>query len=238
MYNVKIPEGHIIRFEQESSFENFIGQFQLLCPEALLCVVDGTCLRYYNKRESLPTNIRYDYKQRRGNLTEYYFRDIGNDSLFCVFGREAAKIFYPRIDEVDPIDGRNQSTLCPSDSNNRKNSKSIVGDSTTASAKDPLISIHKNISCQPVESTIQNNNSSHIDPIAKQITKTRLSPQPERKRPVIIQTIRNDNENNIHRKTRTNVQSYPKQVTIIDRGVRFTFPNTNYNVEILTNCPN
>lgn len=101
LFDIKVPEGHMVQFEQEATFENFIGQFQLFCPK-LLCVVDGTSLRYYDKPGTLPTNIRFDYKQRRNKLTEYYFRDIDNDSLYCVFGRDAAKIFYPRIDDVDP----------------------------------------------------------------------------------------------------------------------------------------
>lgn len=100
-FDIKIPEEHGIKFEQESTFENFIGQFQLFCPK-LLCIIDGTTLRYYDKAASIPDNIRFDYKQRRGILTEYYFRDISTDTLYCVFGREAAKIFYSRIDEVDP----------------------------------------------------------------------------------------------------------------------------------------
>lgn len=97
---VKVPEKWSVKIEQETTFENFVGQFQAFCPK-LLCVVDGTCLRYYDKYTDIPKDIRYDYKQRRENLVEYYFRDIHNDSLYCVFGREAAKIFYPRIDEVD-----------------------------------------------------------------------------------------------------------------------------------------
>ena len=107
---IKIREERVINVEQLSSFENFVGQFQILCDK-LLCIVDGTSLRFYDRRESIPTNIRFDYKQRKKNLTEYYFRDIDNDSLYCVFGREAAKIFYPRIDEVD-VASYNVDTDC------------------------------------------------------------------------------------------------------------------------------
>jgi len=101
-FNINIPEESVIQIGQDSTFENFIGQFQKFCPTKLLCIIDGTYLKYYDKPGTLPTNIRFDYKQRKGNLTEYYFRDIDNDSLYCVFGHEAAKIFYPRIDDVDP----------------------------------------------------------------------------------------------------------------------------------------
>ena len=37
-------------------------------------------------------------------LTEYYFRYIADDTLYCVFGREASTIFYPRINEFDSPD--------------------------------------------------------------------------------------------------------------------------------------
>ena len=102
-FDIKIPEGQSVQIEQEETFENFIGQFQQFCSK-LICIIDGTTLRYYDKTEGLPKNIRFDYKQRRGKIVEYYFRDIQTESLYCVFGREAAKIFYPRIDEIDHSD--------------------------------------------------------------------------------------------------------------------------------------
>jgi len=161
LFDIKIPEGHVVQFEQESTFENFIGQFQLFCPK-LLCVVDGSCLRYYDKPGTIPTNIRFDYKQRRGKLTEYYFRDIGNDSLYCVFSREAAKIFYPRIDEVDPIDIRgqvNESITHPSNSSVnattvRENNGSNTIISKTTNTKElfeafkPLTGQNKELNCK------------------------------------------------------------------------------------------
>lgn len=107
-FDIKIAEGYNIQFNQDATFENFIGQFQQFCPK-LLCIIDGTYLRYYEKISTIPINIRFDYKQRRGELTEYYFRNIDDDTLYCVFGRESAKIFYPRIDEVDP----NESVFHP-----------------------------------------------------------------------------------------------------------------------------
>lgn len=119
-FDIKIPEGQTIQFSREATFENFIGQFQQFCPK-LLCVIDGTYFHYYDNTTALPNNIRFDYKQRRGKLTEYYFRDIGNDTLYCVFGREAAKIIFPRIDEVDPVNPSNsfnsgQESIIPQES--------------------------------------------------------------------------------------------------------------------------
>ena len=109
-------------------------------------------MKYYDKPGTLPTNIRFDYKQRKGNLTEYYFRDIDNDSLYCVFGHEAAKIFYPRIDDVDPT------------------------------------------------SSITNNN-----PIDFPISKRSILSQPIKE---------------------------PTHIVIIDKGIKLTFPNINYPLEV------
>lgn len=97
-YDLKLPNDKSIRFEQGFTFENFISQFQSTALK-LLCIVDGTELRFYDKPESLPKNIRFDYKQTRNNITEYYFRDIYTETLYCVFGKEAASIFYPRLNE-------------------------------------------------------------------------------------------------------------------------------------------
>lgn len=114
-FDINIPEASKVKFDQDATFENFIGQFQPFCSK-LICVIDGTYLRYYDKTGPLPTNIRFDYKQRRGSLTEYYFRDIHTNTLYCVFNREAAKSFYPRIDEIDldlanPIIQPHKSTI-------------------------------------------------------------------------------------------------------------------------------
>lgn len=103
-FDLKLAEGKLIHFEHDTTFENFVGQFQSSCPK-LLCVVDGAILRYYEKHGDIPTKIRFDYKQTKNGITEYYFRDIENDSLYCVFGRNSARVFYPRIDEVDPNHG-------------------------------------------------------------------------------------------------------------------------------------
>ena len=87
---------------QNSSLELFMCQFQISC-EKLLCIVNGTSIRYYDVNDILPKNIRFDYKLRRCKLTEYYFKDINDGTRYCVFGRVAAKIFYPYIDEADQI---------------------------------------------------------------------------------------------------------------------------------------
>lgn len=124
-FELKIPGDNSVKFYQEETFENFIGQFQRFCPK-LICIVNGTILRYYDRTSSLPNNIRFDYKQRRGTVTEYYFRDNNDDTLYCVFGREAASIFYPRINFVDPITNLQTNTRANSSQTLVNNNSQII----------------------------------------------------------------------------------------------------------------
>lgn len=168
-FDIKIPEGKEVKFTQEATFENFVAQFQPYTSK-LLCVVDGTSLRYYDKTRALPGNLRFDYKQRRGTLTEYYFRDIDNDTLYCVFGREAARTIYPRINEVDPV--------------------------TKSEESHKLLA--RNIPVEkPVKSTM---------------------------------TL-------FHESNPCETRIASKHIVIIDKGIRFTFPNPDYPVEIRTYYP-
>lgn len=115
--SIKISEGSRIKFQQEMTFENFMGQFQQNC-HMILCIINGTILHYYPRGSKFPNNIRFDYKHRRGSITEYYFRDNDDETLYCVFGREAAKHFYPKINEVDEEKPRNRRIIEPIVSSN------------------------------------------------------------------------------------------------------------------------
>ena len=206
LFDIKIPEGHLVKFEQDSTFENFIGQFQAFCPK-LLCVIDGSCLRYYDKQGAIPKNIRFDYKQRRGKSIEYYFRDIGNESLYCVFGREAAKIFYPRIDEVDPIDqsstsGFSQKEIAPA--NESKQIECDASDNKSSSGGLGAVVSRGSLRASGV-----------------------LELKPGRGRRPIIQAITSGKEASKGR----------EQIIIIDNGVKFVFPNSNYPIEVKTHYP-
>jgi len=106
LYELKLPDDYKVQFNQDITFENFIAQFQPFCDK-LLCIINGTTLRFYDKTNKFPDNLRYDHKQRRGSLTEYCFRDIDNDNIYCIFGRENAMIFYPNINQVDPLKKEN-----------------------------------------------------------------------------------------------------------------------------------
>jgi hypothetical protein len=294
-FNIKIPDGHMVQFDQEATFENFIGQFQPYCPK-LLCVVDGTILHYYDKTGGLPTNIRFDYKQRRGLLTEYYFRNIGNDTLYCVFGREAATIFYPRIDEVDPTGIHELSNITPHsipqisdiplpienlqvssninptlnteakhqyrlrDSSNPDLISSLRSNKVRSEVEsnihhqDPILLSGSTIDPNKISNKITsvagvNNNLSNTDhrktlPLTQHIPSDICKP----KRPLIIQPIKPQNSsiplyretpNNINIATRviSNQSSIPDQIIIIDKGIKLTFPNPNYPIEVKTYYP-
>lgn len=99
-FDVKMEEETKIKFCKETTFENFIGQFQLFTTK-ILCIINGKTLYYYDKSGPFPSNIRFTYKQKHDEIVEYYFRHINNNISYCVFGRENAKIFYPNLDQVD-----------------------------------------------------------------------------------------------------------------------------------------
>jgi hypothetical protein len=85
---MKCKENIIIH--QDMTFERFVGQFQT-CTSKILCIVDNTIIHYY------------DRKRKGENMTEYYFRHIHDNTLYCIFGRESAKKFYHNIDNIDPM---------------------------------------------------------------------------------------------------------------------------------------
>lgn len=221
-FDITIPEGHTLQFNQEATFENFIGQFQLMCPK-LLCIIDGTSLRYYDKSNTLPTNIRFDYKQRRGKLTEYYFRDIGNDSLYCVFGREAAKVIYPRIDDVDPL-GMSEITQDSHEISNKEDIKS----SNRKSPDESLSSF-----CHPKRPLI-------IQPIKSAVTILKDVPKTNTRTHLMSTTNKLNYSNLVGSKAESSIPNkinVPENIIIIDKGVKLTFPNPNYPIEITMYYP-
>lgn len=83
----------VILFD-EMTFEDVIGQIQPLVSNAILAVKDGCELRIFRKREDFPLGVRYEGKSE----AEFYsFRSITDDSLYVIFGQQAASIFYPSL---------------------------------------------------------------------------------------------------------------------------------------------
>lgn len=89
-----------ITIQPESSFESFVGQFQTEISD-VLTVINGTTLRLYKREGPFPSNLRFENKHRKIPFTEYYFRDIDNDTTYCVFGFSNALLFYPRLLEFE-----------------------------------------------------------------------------------------------------------------------------------------
>lgn len=99
----KILGPETIQFTQDSSYEMFLGQFQSICPK-ILCLVNGTKLRYYDKNSdnnSLPTNISFCNKKVINDIDHYYFVNNDNADSYCIFGREAALIWFPQIEQIE-----------------------------------------------------------------------------------------------------------------------------------------
>ena len=91
----------IVTITQNCSFEDFIAQFQTSCSK-LLCIVNGKQLHYYDRKAELPIGLKFEYKRKFSERTAYYFRDVVSNT-YCLFGRETAQQFYPRLEEVDPV---------------------------------------------------------------------------------------------------------------------------------------
>ena len=84
-------------------FEAIVSQMQPY-SDKILSVRDGTYLDIYDESSVYPSLIKLELKQRRNNVTEYYFRDQETDSLFCFFGRKAAETINPNLSSEDPVD--------------------------------------------------------------------------------------------------------------------------------------
>ena len=91
-----------IVIEDGMTFEDIVGQLQATTPD-MICVVDGTTLRIIKRTKDIPTNIRFSHKVRKNGIEGYYFRDAANDTLYCVFGREKALLFYPSLNLYNPV---------------------------------------------------------------------------------------------------------------------------------------
>jgi hypothetical protein len=242
-FGIKISPDDTVKFEQEATFENFIGQFQLFCSK-LLCVVDGTYLRYYNKRNELPTNIRFDYKQRRGKLTEYYFRDINTDTLYCVFGRDCAKIFYPRIDEVDPS-GMHELIITPSVHAHEESSSHVKKIDPNEQSSVPDRKIIKAIPEPEVtlpESRKIKETTSQPD-LGVKITKSipdrdilrpKATLYESSKKQSGTHSSRSRTDDNLRSSSSSVPLTRPKRpdITITDRNAKMTFPNPDYPVQV------
>lgn len=256
--DIKVPEGYIVQSNQEATFENFIGQFQPYCPK-LLCIIDGTTLHYYDKNGKFPTNIRFDYKQRRGILTEYYFRNIGDDTLYCVFGRESASRFYPRIDEVDPsgiseltktsekLSHCDRITKQDAPSHNPPNIKHRLTDQSNIKPN----SMRQTTIQSLVGKNVPKNKSMSQSSVAA--ASNHYTEQPNNTnfhrhgRPIIEAMNPSANSGILESRgtvttrvipSKLHIQGrIPDTISIIDKGIKLMFPNPNYPVEIKTYHP-
>lgn len=206
-FDLSMPPNSLVEFGQSVTFENFVGQFQKICPR-ILYVVDGVSLRHYDPtdptaNQSIPKNIRFEYKQSHDTFTEYYFRDIYTNQLYCVFNRDIAKTWYPRLDKVDPP---NASPI------------QLSPISITQTKEIPLnqSTINQSTINQPKE--IPLNQSKEIPLNQSMINKSKEIPITQSSMAQI--SIKQVN--------------HPKIITIIDREKKLEFPYHNYPVEIRT----
>lgn len=98
-FDMKIHD-HQIHFSQDATYEDFIGQFQSNCSK-ILCIINGTHLRFYERNSIFPSNLHFDHKIKKNKFTEYHFRDSGNNTRYCIFGKDSVKVFCPSWEDSD-----------------------------------------------------------------------------------------------------------------------------------------
>lgn len=88
-----------VTFENNTDLKSFVSQFQIHCKK-LICIVNDKFLRFYTKKDQLPKHIKYLH----GIKNEYYFEDLDTHDIYCIFGKDAANIFYPNLTDIhNPI---------------------------------------------------------------------------------------------------------------------------------------
>ena len=136
-------------------------------------------------------------------LPEYYFRDINDNTLYCVFSREAAMIFYPRLDEVDP-GGKHEvitKTLIMTDPKSSPDVIKEVGSMQLFHQIMPKVDALQLFRANGDKENKENNGA------------------------------KEDKGEEI------DIIKVPTNIIIIDKGVKLTFGNPNYSVEIKTFYP-
>lgn len=88
-------------FNDGLCYEKLISQIQPYVKDAILAVKDGVELKIFRERKDFPPLIRFE-KEHQGEL--YSFRDGVDDSLYVLFGREAASILYPGLTQDKRVD--------------------------------------------------------------------------------------------------------------------------------------
>jgi hypothetical protein len=76
-----------VKFDNGFTYENFIGQFQKHSSK-ILCIVNQKILHIYDKNDTYPELLKFEYTKKHNDINEFYFKNRNND-LYCFFGKEA-----------------------------------------------------------------------------------------------------------------------------------------------------
>ncbi|HSW76550.1 MAG TPA: hypothetical protein VLG50_05870 [Candidatus Saccharimonadales bacterium] len=86
-----------IKIESGMTFEQFLSQFQPYCPHVICLETDvqyNQWIMIYKKLDQIPTDIKYI-----NTMNDYYhFINTVTNHRYCLFGYDAACIFYPKLD--------------------------------------------------------------------------------------------------------------------------------------------
>lgn len=108
--SIKIDVREPLVIQKGCSYEDFVSTLQRF-SSSLLCVINGSILVDYKNTTEIPATTVYIGKEKTNDgCVKYFFKDLSIAGVkYCVFGREAASVFYPYLHRVDPIEGVEES---------------------------------------------------------------------------------------------------------------------------------
>lgn len=84
-----IDQFNSLELRHNMDFESLISQLQSKVNNAILCVRDGTELLIFSSPKEFPRDLEYESQID----TKFFFRSRKTQSLYAIFGEEAAYIF-------------------------------------------------------------------------------------------------------------------------------------------------
>jgi hypothetical protein len=240
-----------VKFDNEFTYENFIGQFQKH-SDKILCIINSKSLHIYDKNDKHPELLKFEYTKKHNDINEFYFKNKNND-LYCFFGQEA--LTFLNINDIN-LYNESQITKPKNDLSQIKQSKNDlmqIEKLQIEQSKNDMInfnksinkqsinkqSFNKSINNQSINKSI-NNQSFNNQSINKSINNQSFNNQSINKQSFNNQSINKQSINNDIKSINIDNIKYvnikdrisPNIITIIDKGEKLLFPNYDYEINI------
>ncbi len=138
MSKITIDVAQNIVLLQDSILESFVGQFQKYCPDKVLCVYNGSIIKFYNK-SMIFTDLKFDYEQKHEGITEYYFHHLSNNSTYCFFDETVYKSIVNLKQSEHPLQLKRFTRLPFQNNNTNVSSNAVQTSSVPQFSKRPPI---------------------------------------------------------------------------------------------------